>query len=599
VDKNQRIVPNGVSGEILIGGAGPCIGYLHQESLNKEKFVSNSFASSEYTQKGWTTAYRTFDRGHLLPDGALVIEGRLDGDTQIKLRGIRMELEDIENSIIETSAGRLNTVVVSLRGEQTQFLAAHVGFASSFESDNAMEKDSYLTALTAKLQLPQYMRPAVMVPLDHFPLTVHNKVDRKAINAMELPHMSGGNSAELSESQAAMRDIWVKVLDAPFVNVAAIGPATDFFLVGGNSVLMVKLQATIREDLGVNVPLAKLFEANTLGDAAALIESTSQGEIDWSVETSIDDLIADLEPLRRVSKISMGLTVALTGTTGYLGGYILDTLLSSEKVGHVHALAVRPAGARLPNTPKLTAHNGDLTSARLGLSQSAFDNLAATVDVVVHCGANRSFWDPYPALRAVNVTSTRWIAALAARKHVPVHFLSSGAVAQIKDCPPTDGSDGYVASKWASEEILEQAVQKFGLSVTVHRPTKAEFTEQPDEQLTGELARMIHELQAVPTDGGWNGSFTLVSASDVAHSITEKVVTEESSEGTRRILGYEAAMTVDTAGMESAIQKVEGYQDLEQVPAIRWLGRAKKHGFGYLVAAQDAVIGEGAGRSLR
>lgn len=184
MDKDLKPVPIGVPGEDLIGGAGPARGYLNNPELTRQKFITNLYAPPEYIAKGWTTAYRSGDRGRLRADGALLFDGRIDGDSQIKLRGLRIELEDIESSITKTSNGSLVEAVVSVHGQgDIEFLMARVVFANDF-ADN---QEAFLKMLRSQLPLPQYMCPAMIIPIERMPLTPHLKVDRRALKALPLP----------------------------------------------------------------------------------------------------------------------------------------------------------------------------------------------------------------------------------------------------------------------------------------------------------------------------------------------------------------------------------------------------------------------------
>jgi hybrid polyketide synthase/nonribosomal peptide synthetase ACE1 len=598
VDKNMKPVPQGVSGEILIGGAGPCMGYVNLDSLTQEKFIVNPLVSAEYRSQGWTTAYRTFDRGHLLSDGSLVIEGRLDGDTQVKLRGIRMELEEIENAILDTSRGVLINAIVSRREEgDNQFLVAHVTFASHFQGDKAQ----FLKQLRGNLPLPQYMWPSIAIPVDELPLNVHGKVDRKAVNAFPLPKRSkssGTSVADLTEAESLMRDVWEKVLDDGLTDLSNVNSETNFFLVGGNSVLLVKLQATIKETMGVSIPLAELFEASTLGgmaEKAQAIQPTTV--INWEQETSVDELIEFAQHSQEHSPKDQDVTVILTGATGFLGKRILNLLESNPAVSRIHAVAVRPNSNRTldASSSKLVVHHGDLSAPLLGLDDDTFASLAEAVDLVIHCGANRSFWDAYPVLRGSNVTGTRSLIALASQKRAPIHFMSSGGVADITDVPPTDGSDGYIASKWASEQLLRNATEKLGIQTIIHRPVQADNLQPPSDALVNELNDVIQRIRAVPIEGSWNGTFTLMPADEMAEQVIASALS-----------GTDVAdVTIQqhVATVQLRMEEVMKINDLatpgtldgfERLPAVKWLGRAKREGgFGWFVAAHNAVMGNG------
>jgi hybrid polyketide synthase/nonribosomal peptide synthetase ACE1 len=128
VDEKLELVAVGIPGEVVISGPGVSAGYLNNEQLTKEKFLPDKFGDDYRKSKGWTTMFRTGDRGYLREDGAVVFQGRISGDTQIKLRGIFIDVLDIEATIIRASEGVIADVVVSVKTE-AQFLAAHVASA--------------------------------------------------------------------------------------------------------------------------------------------------------------------------------------------------------------------------------------------------------------------------------------------------------------------------------------------------------------------------------------------------------------------------------------------------------------------------------------
>ncbi|EKG11539.1 Beta-ketoacyl synthase [Macrophomina phaseolina MS6] len=129
VDQDLKPLPVGVPGEVCIGGAGVGLGYLHNDALTAEKFVKDEYAPAHFLANGWTTMHRTGDRGRLCSDGGLILEGRIDGDTQIKLRGLRIDLQDIEAAIVKAADGKVAHAAVSVRQDaesSPQYLVAHV-----------------------------------------------------------------------------------------------------------------------------------------------------------------------------------------------------------------------------------------------------------------------------------------------------------------------------------------------------------------------------------------------------------------------------------------------------------------------------------------
>jgi hybrid polyketide synthase/nonribosomal peptide synthetase ACE1 len=188
----------------------------------------------------------------LCANGALLFDGRIDGDSQIKLGGLRIELEDIESRLARTSNGALVKAIVSVRGD-LEFLVARVVFAKGFVGD----QEGFLTKLRSQLPLSQYIYPAIIIPIERMPLIPHLKIDSRAVKALPLPDStaSGDDSErELSDTESQLLDLWETIISAEAARAFAIDAITDFFHVGGSSMLLPKLQAKFRISLGVVLP---------------------------------------------------------------------------------------------------------------------------------------------------------------------------------------------------------------------------------------------------------------------------------------------------------------------------------------------------------
>lgn len=656
VDQSLRCVPQGVTGEVLIGGSGPCMGYLNLDSLNKQRFIENPVPAAEYLRYGWMTAYRTFDRGHLLADGRLVIEGRLDGDTQIKLRGIRMELEDIENALLNAADGSLIRAIVSLRGDADshQFLAAHVVFASTFQGDVV----GALRTLKKSMSLPQYMSPSVIAPLKELPLNVHGKVDRRAVALLPLPDVAKDSntpeeSRAVTASERDLRGIWRDVLGDACADISGIDSTTDFFLIGGSSVLLVKLQALLHGTLGVAVQLMQLFENSTLRDMARIVEATRPAQsIDWQAETSIDDLQLHHPQQSPPPLPSPGpLTVILTGATGFLGKAVTHILTSPSAHPnaniHIHAIATRP---RTPSTkrtlppahPNLTIHTGDLGAPLFGLSRETFALLANTADIIIHTAAHRSFWDEYPVFREANVTGLKTLVAFARPRRVSIHFLSSGRVGSMGvdadhgvgygGLLGIESHEGYLASKWAGERVLEKAARMWDIPVTCHRPMQMQMQthvqggdgdgscsgSSNEEVFMSEICALAKTMRCRPVNGGWEGHFSFMRVMELAGKVVRTALDSPSpnadidTEITRtsvdadggggmtpcfRVEEHNATVKVAISEIVRAVQEQEQEGgEFETLGLVHWMGRAKRElGFQWFPTSHDAVVGEGEG----
>jgi len=303
VDDDLRPVPVGFPGEICIAGPTVTLGYINDDGLTGDKFVSNSFAFLEDKSNGWVRMYRSGDRGRLLADGSIIFLGRSASDSQIKFRGFRIDLDDVANTILRTAQGVLADAVVTVRGDPP-FLIAFVVFSlSSLPSDTI----GYLKQLSSKLPLPLYMSPAMIIPLHHLPTTINGKRDRKALDSIPLPAPSESEQqVHLSATELQLKHLWMESLP-DVIDVSHVGRDTGFFHVGGSSILLMKLQALVRESFGVEIPLVDMFLANTLSSMASRIAAQcTQGKIrahdeeegsSLSAEFNVADQVGQIEPV--------------------------------------------------------------------------------------------------------------------------------------------------------------------------------------------------------------------------------------------------------------------------------------------------------------
>ncbi|KAK6079479.1 hybrid NRPS/NKS cluster containing protein [Seiridium cupressi] len=180
VDPQGHPVPAGIPGELLFGGAGIADGYVGNPSLTAERFPQGRLARSEFKAWGWDLVHHSGDQGYLrASDGHFILQGRIDGDTQVKLRGLRIDMLDIEAQILATAEGQVSDAVVHVRKPKsvsqntnagTEFLVAHVLLArdASIRGAPAAER-SFLKRVVKELRVPDYMRPAMMVIVDTLP----------------------------------------------------------------------------------------------------------------------------------------------------------------------------------------------------------------------------------------------------------------------------------------------------------------------------------------------------------------------------------------------------------------------------------------------
>ncbi|HEY7767620.1 amino acid adenylation domain-containing protein, partial [Longimicrobium sp.] len=242
-------VPVGVAGKLYVGGAGVARGYLDRPALTAERFVPDPFGGDPGAR-----LYRTGDLARWRGDGVVEFLGR--NDFQVKVRGFRVELGEIEARLREHPSVSEAVVAARAEGAGDTRLVAYVVGSDSVEIDALR---SYLSE-----RLPEYMVPAAYVRLDALPLTASGKLDRKALPAPEGDaFVTRGYQAPVGETEEELAAIWAEVL-----GVEQVGRHDHFFELGGHSLLAVRVISRVRQVLGAEVGIADLFEKPVLSTFA-------------------------------------------------------------------------------------------------------------------------------------------------------------------------------------------------------------------------------------------------------------------------------------------------------------------------------------------
>jgi aspartate racemase len=259
VDAELRPLPAGVPGELLIGGDGLALGYLHQPGLTAERFVPDPFGTAPGGR-----LYRTGDRVRSRPEGILDFLGRLD--QQVKIRGYRIEPGEIEAVLVEHPAvGEVAVLAEPEPGTEERRLVAYVApRPEQAGADLADLAPSLRLHLAAKL--PAHMVPAAFRVLPALPLTENGKVDRRALArlAPETPAAGWEFAPPGTAMEVAIAAIWREVL-----GIERVGTGDDFFDLGGHSLSAARVLSRLRREHGVELPLGALFEYSTLAGLAA------------------------------------------------------------------------------------------------------------------------------------------------------------------------------------------------------------------------------------------------------------------------------------------------------------------------------------------
>lgn len=249
LDDELRPVPVGVGGELYAGGLLLGRGYVNAPGLTASRFVANPFADDG------SRLYRTGDLARFAPDGSLDFLGR--ADNQVKIRGMRLEIEDVEVGLAEHPRVRHTCVVARKNTAGGTYLVGYVIPAAGHEDLRADEVKAW-----AGEHMVEYMVPTHVVVMTEFPLTANGKLDR---NALPEPVIPAGSSAPPTTDEE--RTVCAAV--AALLQLDRVGVDQDFFQLGGDSILAISLLGRLR-DAGLYVTARQIFTHSTVGALAAV-----------------------------------------------------------------------------------------------------------------------------------------------------------------------------------------------------------------------------------------------------------------------------------------------------------------------------------------
>ncbi|MEC1437019.1 non-ribosomal peptide synthetase [Bacillus spizizenii] len=312
LDASTNLVPIGVPGEMYISGAGVARGYWNRPGLTAEKFVHNPFAPG-------TIMYKTGDLAKRLRDGNLIYLGRID--EQVKIRGHRIELGEVEAAMHKVEAVQKAVVIAREEEDGLQQLCAYYVSNKPITIAEIREQLSQ--------ELPDYMIPSHYVQLEQLPLTSNGKINRKALPAPEVSleqideYVPPGNEVE-----SKLAALWQEVL-----GIHRVGIKHNFFDLGGNSIRATALAARIHKELDVNLSVKDIFKFPTieqLANMALRMEKIRYVSIPSAQEMSYYPVSSAQKRMYLLSHAEGGeLTYNMTGAMSVEGAIDLDRLTSA------------------------------------------------------------------------------------------------------------------------------------------------------------------------------------------------------------------------------------------------------------------------------
>ncbi|MFF2081815.1 amino acid adenylation domain-containing protein [Kitasatospora sp. NPDC058162] len=278
LDEDFAQVPVGVVGELYIAGVGLARGYLKDPARTAAAFVPDPFHPGE-------RMYRTGDQGYRRPDGSLKFAGR--NDHQVKIRGMRVELGEIEAAL--TAHPLVSEAVVTVHRSSGD-LARLVAYVTPLDPGDAPGPDRLRGHLADRL--PDYMVPSFLVVLDSFPLTAHGKVDRAKLPdpGTFAARPGAAQAPPAGPAEEALAEIWCSLLELP-----SIATSDGFFDLGGHSLLATRLADQVRRRFGIEFPLATVFASPVLRDMAAGIESELAARISEMDDDEVQELFRRIQ----------------------------------------------------------------------------------------------------------------------------------------------------------------------------------------------------------------------------------------------------------------------------------------------------------------
>jgi amino acid adenylation domain-containing protein/thioester reductase-like protein len=461
LDAQLHLLPTSAIGELYIGGICLARGYLNKPELTAQKFIPNPFQDElENGQQFSGRLYKTGDLVRCLANGDLEYLGRMDD--QIKVRGMRVELAEIENQLVHYPA--IHTAVVINQSDDRKLLIAY------YVSCVQIEESKLYSYLSEKL--PVHMLPHAFIHMQALPVTLQGKLDKAAL---PQPAVSPNQryTAPQNELENIVCCVYADILGLP---KAAVGIDHDFFELGGDSIAAIRLVAKLSVYLKVrinhifefktpkkliaNLSISKNSFENNIENIKAMYANTVQFfENDWTVSERINlgkkevEYRARINSIKFKEKIKNIEGVLLTGSTGHLGCNLLEKLLFETNY-HIY-LPVRADSQALAYDRlsrkffyyfncdlrekyhhRITLFASDLGEANLGLCDADYQRLMDHVDSIIHCAALIKHQGACQDFYRENVQATKNLLELAKLTRTKdFHYISTISVLLLGHVP--------------------------------------------------------------------------------------------------------------------------------------------------------------------
>ncbi len=513
LDKHLNPVPIGAPGELCIGGDGVCAGYLNNPDLTSKKFITNPFIENQ-------KMYKSGDLARWFPQGDIECLGRIDD--QVKIKGYRVELGEIETQLLSHEEVSSAVVMVFDDKDRKKYLCAYVILSS-----NISEND--LRIYLAR-RLPAYMIPTHFIILDKIPLTQNGKVDKRRLPKPQnkLQHI------EYTEpSNEIERIIANAIQDVSGLN--KVGVYDNFNDLGIDSLDIIRIQAKILK-YNWKISTQDFYEYPNI----QLLSHKVSNKIEFSgAKHEGYAKIRTFSPVLFSNNNSSEGNILLTGCTGFLGAHLLNEIISNSSVNvyclvreNGHEKALHKLMSKLDYyftcdyrkliNKRIHVVNGDFTLNNLGLSDNDYKNLGRKLKSIIHSGALVKHYGDTRLFEKTNVFGTEQIADFAEQFGIQLNHISTTSIAGQYDDSDNIGKEFfesdiyvgqriedkiYIKTKFLAEQIIVNRVLSNNLNANIFRIgnltgrySDGVFQENSHENLFNNRINSIIKYRSIPKE---------------------------------------------------------------------------------------------------
>ena len=475
MDKNLHIMPFGVEGEMCVSGLGVCKGYLNRPELNETRFVKNPYNENEII-------YHSADDAYLTKDGDLHYLGRIDN--QVKIRGFRVEIGEIETKLLRHPNINKCVVLPKKNGDLDSYLVAYV----------VMDKKLPVSDLKAYISnlVPAYMVPNFFVFLDKLPLTSNGKVDRKKLLSMEVKvEKKKKYVAPRNDFEKAFQEVAEKAL-----RIDNIGIDDSILDLGADSLTLMKITIELLERNYV-LNIQDIYELKTIREISdKMFSSKAPKEKKKQIQNNVYYKFNEDFSEQKIAEKN----VLLTGSTGYLGIHILNELLKRTDA-NIYCIIRKKNSETVTERLKeklsfyfgdellkylgnrIQVVEGDISIPKFGLSDSDYESLGKTINVVIHSAAIVDHYGNKDLFESINVNGTNNVLEFCEKFNIYLNHISTTSVsASLPDAdkPATfdehalyigqNYSDNiYIKTKFEAEYNVMKALSNSEVKASIYR----------------------------------------------------------------------------------------------------------------------------------